>query len=398
MDRNPYNKIKIQKKMLKIEKIKKYYVNTAIILLNLIVLFIILNTFLYFANPIFRQLFVPGALTYNDETLDEIYPGMSSHDEARTLIKETNQDIFHVYEPFTGFKVGAFKGKYINIDEKGFRHIENQCKYPINNSNYNIFVIGGSTTFGTGVADKDTIASRIQNKLRERTLNNNICVYNFGRPFYYSTQDRELFISKIVDNEEKPNAAIFIDGLNEHALEIENNKRLSDLMAKRGRLGYLIAGTPITRVTNHLSNRFIKNFTIALMEPDVNRIFNRYLENKKIISSVAKEYNISAYFTIQPVPMYNYNYSNHFMIKRNLMGDFDQNQRLKQSKLFYMMMNETGKKDEVIWLADMQMDKNENLYVDYGHYNARFSDEIAENIVNHILKDNKSVVYSEKEN
>ena len=39
---------------------------------------------------------------------------------------------------------------------------------------------------------------------------------------------------------------------------------------------------------------------------------------------------------------------------------------------------------DVLWLADMQQDKHENLYVDVVHYNAAFSKEIAGRICDFI--------------
>ena len=44
----------------------------------------------------------------------------------------------------------------------------------------------------------------------------------------------------------------------------------------------------------------------------------------------------------------------------------------------------------IIWLADIQENRSENLYVDSDHYNPYFSDEIAEEIAKSI----KSSIHS----
>ncbi|HRZ85778.1 MAG TPA: hypothetical protein P5277_03270 [Candidatus Paceibacterota bacterium] len=364
----------------KIKSARKIYVTISIILLNTIILFLLINLILYFVNPVLRQMFVVGELTFSDEIISEIYPHMSLED-SRSLILETHKKIFHVYEPFTGFKVGEFNGTFIHVDKEGFRFIKDQCSYPPSNQTYNLFILGGSTTFGSGVIDNETIASKIQEILRKESSINKtskICIYNFGRPFYYSSQERELFTLLLLEENQRPNVVIFIDGLNEHIKEVRNNQRMSIFMLGNGKISYLISDLPITEDLNYLINKFNKNMS-SLVEENSTKILYRYLENKKFISEVAKSYNITTYFVIHPLPAYNYSCSSHFLCKRGIesFSHIGWNKTIQ----FYTDISKIYKSENIIWLGDIQAGRTENFYIDYGHFNANFSEEIAREII-----------------
>lgn len=91
--------------------------------------------------------------------------------------------------------------------------VEDEGPWPPAKSNLNIFVFGGSTTFGYGIADGETIASALQRKLANSS-SKPIRIYNFGRGHYYSTQERILF-SNLLGAGTVADVAVFIDGLNE---------------------------------------------------------------------------------------------------------------------------------------------------------------------------------------
>ena len=131
------------------------------------------------------------------------------------LLKETWSRPF-MYEPFTQFKERPYRGNYVNIDNNGFRYTKNQGPWPPQSQNINIFLFGGSTTFGYGVSDNQTIASYLQQYLNEK-LGRNVRVYNFGRGFYYLSQERVLY-EQLLTSGFVPDIAIFIDGLNDFVL------------------------------------------------------------------------------------------------------------------------------------------------------------------------------------
>ena len=75
---------------------------------------------------------------------------------------------------------GASILKYINVDENGFRMTKNQGPWLPSPKYFNVFLFGGSTTFGYGIPDHQTIASYLQEFLSIVPLGKEARVYNFG--------------------------------------------------------------------------------------------------------------------------------------------------------------------------------------------------------------------------
>src|SRR6185503_15185425 len=96
------------------------------------------------------------------------------------------------YEAFTQFCERPFHGRFVNVSENGFRVSAQQGPWPPDADNFNIFLFGGSTTFGYGLPDSQTVASYLQDDLAARS-SPHVRVYNFGRGSYVSEQERVLF-------------------------------------------------------------------------------------------------------------------------------------------------------------------------------------------------------------
>ncbi|MEK6894341.1 MAG: hypothetical protein AABX10_02665 [Nanoarchaeota archaeon] len=366
-----------------LKTLRKIYIGVAIVILNTIVLILLLNTFFHFANPTLRKVFVFSESSFNENILNDAYPHIESSEIRKEIIKENDKySLPFVYDSFTGFRTKAHNGKFVNVDDAGFRYIKDQCTYPPKNTNFNVFVFGGSTTFGSGVIDNETIPSKIQEKLRSEYDRKDICVYNFARPHYYSTIERELFVKLIVEENYIPDIAIFIDGLNDHnGKKIPYEDKLAAYTEGKDKLGYVFSGTATSTVISHLYRRFINNSALENVETNESRIFERYISNQKVIRSVGNTYNVTTYFIIQPVPAYNYDCAYHLLCKRGLL-DFKGTKWDKTRGFYSIVANSTQtRNDEIIWLGDIQKERKENFYVDYGHYTAKFSDEIANHII-----------------
>ena len=378
----------------KIKKLFEAYKGFALILLNTIILFTLINAVLAFGIFFFKDKFAIGPMTYGDELLVELYPHLSKEDRD-ILLKETYGRHVSIaklenyeYEAFTQFKERSRKGKFVNINKNGFRVIENQCEYPISKENYNIFVFGGSTLFSTGVEDYKTIPSFMQKQLRAQSSRNDICVYNFGRSHYYSLQERALFENLIL-NGQIPNVAIFVDGLNEHYFEPANTEKLSQFVSGKKKFAFLFSDLPINRVIQFfLKNSIdIKTDDNLKMEEQNKILFQRYLVNKKMIDAIGNDYDIKTYFVVQPIPVYNYNLSYHTVYNNGFASSIIKG--VMPRKQFYELLFEhyleAKDKSNMMWLADMQSGRKENFYIDAVHYTAKFNEEIAKEIV-HALK------------
>src|SRR5690606_12542714 len=122
-----------------------------------------------------------------------------------------NSNVPFVCNDETKFLMGTFDAIYVNVDEAGFRWNDTRPVWPPDDDAFNIFLFGGSTTFGFGEADNNTIATFLQRDLQQYA---NVVVYNFGQHVFFSGQERSL-LEQLLEDDFVPNAAIFIDGLND---------------------------------------------------------------------------------------------------------------------------------------------------------------------------------------
>jgi hypothetical protein len=128
--------------------------------------------------------------------------------EVNELLSETwnIRDGGWVYEQWTGFRERARSSKFVNVNELGIRsNGSGSTKFP--SLNGSIWMFGGSTTFGYGVADGETIPAYLQ-KVAHRD------VVNFGRGYYYSAQEN-ILLEQLLAIGFVPSKVVFLDGINE---------------------------------------------------------------------------------------------------------------------------------------------------------------------------------------
>lgn len=384
-------KLAIEKnKDMSFKTVIKYYKLTAIILLNILLLFLLANILCFIGFKIkdaYFQKYNPVSKKYAQSLL-EVYPGLSER-EIKDLLNETWSRNY-VYEPFTQFKERPYTGKYVNVDKNGFRVSKNQGPWPPEPENYNIFLFGGSSTFNYGLPDDQTIASYLQEYLSQVKQ---VKVYNFGRGNYFSTQERILF-EQLLTSGNIPDLAIFIDGLNEFYYSEDKpvfTKHFENIVGDRVRaFKYLslrsLEMLPITKLAQTFGNLIPKKKEQEEIYNDtslINGVINRYLENKKIIEAVAGAYNFTPVFVWQPIPLYKYDLKYHPFAE----GDFE---RHTYAKYGYPQMENFVKDggDNFFWLADIQKEVQEPLYLDKVHYTARMSQKLAKTISDLLVERN----------
>jgi len=295
------------------------------------------------------------------------YPGRSSN-EIAVLINEA-YDRPLIYEPFTHFRELPATGRFVNVTPAGFRVIEDQGPWPLDSQNFNVFVFGGSTTFGYGVADGETIPSALQRELRASLKR--VCVYNFGRGFYYSSQERILF-SNLLAAGIVPDVAVFIDGLNDFYRPLDAPQYSSQFMGMinqslRERKG-LETATAMELVS------YQPRPEPGTEEEKARRICERYLRNKGIIGGMAGARGVKTVFVWQPVPTYKFDlkfhpFSQSTSFAEHLFAGTGHRQMAQ-------IRQTNAGAAEVLWLADMQENAREQLYVDAVHYTAKMCGRI----------------------
>lgn len=404
---------------MKLEKILHYYKTAAVFLFNIIVFFLLFNLSLLVVFTINDQFFdrqksSPVENKYDKHLLEKVYPHLNPSSISEMLNETWSRP--YVYEPYTLFKEAPYKGNYVNVSANGYRITKNQGPWPPEKNNINIFLLGGSTTFGYGLPDNNTIASYLQEFLTNK-INRNIKVYNFGRGSYYSTQERILF-EKLIASGFIPDIAIFIDGLNDFYtlnnepeysdrfekifLNADKEKKVESLESK------LLSMLPVSRLAqvikykvSNLSDKEIngdssekqditaqrdhnekniRDYKIA-----IDKVINIYLDNKKMIEAVANAYSVKPVFVWQPVPTYNYDLNYHLFAPSKKSGH-------KHSGAGYIVVRKLIEKrslgENFYWAADIQRELKKPLYIDLVHYTAEMSEILAIKIGEFLLQKN----------
>lgn len=385
----------------------RYYKNFSTALVTLFAGFVVMNIVLYSVS-VMRSSFT-GTIdpkTQQKAQLEkDLRPGLDDSQIAK-LMKETRSRGF-LYEPFTLFKEGPMAdGKYVNVDSNGFRHVKNQESWPPKNGNFNIFIFGSSLTFNYGVPDSETIASRLQEFLRAAAHPKNVAVYNFGRGYFYSSQERALY-EKLLIAGHVPDIAVFIDGQLEFDYTDDRPQFTNEIESFFNGASSIETATLVSNsysdvfknlpVTHWLKSVILptapennpqKSTTTrkVFTEKDVEsaeRGLRQYLANKKLIEASSKVFGVKTFFVWQPISNYKYNTSFDILITP-VSGP--------AGPLGYPLMAEYTAKhflgNNFLYLADIQENIKEPLYIDPMHYSGAWSREVASRITDFLLQRN----------
>jgi hypothetical protein len=327
----------------------------------------------------------PEAARLGLERLSTAYPGLSKPQLAELLSERARVNRWE-HEAFTDFRETPASGRYIHVTENGYRLVADQGPWPPRADAWNVFCFGGSTAFGDGLPDDQSLPSVLQ-ELLPKHGERRVFVYNFARPGYYSTQERILFEQLLLCGV-VPDAVVFVDGLNECFHPVETaahprwvssaSERLSALVEEtnasetRHALGVLVRALPVTRVGVKLLARFRHGGSLPL--PSQEGVAERWLKNRALVEAVAASRRIPVLFVWQPVPLYGYDLAYHLP-----GGDFARLAPVARTYEALHRIREARPDDfaDVLWLADVQRGRRENLYVDDLHYTAKFSRELA---------------------
>ncbi len=379
------------------ERLPKWYAYAGVILLNTLILFIGINLvcdavldYRSYLKKQERKRGAPYSYRKYNPALAEVHPGLSQ-EEVNSLIAQ-NGAVTQGYESFTQFKENPYQSRFVNIDPRGFRRIGNQAPWPPPNDQFTVFVFGGSTTYGYGISDEETIPSHLQD-LISKTYSRPVNVFNFGRGSYMSIQERVLF-EKLLLHGYIPDLAIFIDGLNDLCFyqgEPAYTDTLRALMAE-GRVPSptrCLKELPVMKLINLLAapNHDKDGFKLpaqrsvssATMHKQIQEYVQRFKRNKRLAEAAAAEFGVTPIFVWQPVPVYKYDQS------CNIFGHFNYDGYVPALKPGYDAMAEVARLGELgdnfIWSADIQEGLHKPLYVDAIHY----SSEMARMVAHHIL-------------
>jgi hypothetical protein len=127
---------------------------------------------------------------------------------------ELNGTIGLTYRPWVGLSEREVHYARVNVDAAEPLPVRRTPAVAASNDGAEVWLFGGSTTFGIGVPDDQTIAAHLQRALAAAYPGRSIRVLNCGHLRYYSSQELALF-AWMLRRGRAPRLAVFIDGLND---------------------------------------------------------------------------------------------------------------------------------------------------------------------------------------
>lgn len=337
------------------------------------------------------------------ELLLDVYPGKTEQE-----INEILNDTFTVrtrFYPLAQHGIEPISSRHLNVLEPGFRSVgDAQGPWPLDENYYNVFIFGGSTMFGAGVSDDETIARYLQDRLIEFETKD-VRVYNFGTVSHFSSNERGLF-EYLISQNFKPDMAIFLDGLNDmyfwegipvHTAYLQRAwKNLADRNWNHGWEWYQLRSFQKMPL-GQLAEALVTEQTKGLMEfpetPDslvrdprkIKKVITRYISTVRMIHGAASAIGVKTLFVLQPVPFYMYpGYEQLLRDFGPFVGEH------KRSFYGYPQLTQAAGESLInlpfVSCADISRDTKSRLYVDHVHYNAMMSNMVADCIASAITE------------
>lgn len=184
----------------------------------------------------------------------------------------------------------------ININSDGFRGTE------LRNSDYRIFVIGGSTAFGVGTtSDHTTIPGYLQSEISDNFGEYDIEVINAGIPTAYSFTEKNMVKDKLLNYD--PDLLIIYDGWND--LDRNYDHYYSVQISLIGQISMAIHDSDI--VTLIVISKWISNYNYYSM--DILPFNSNNIEQKSLlwkntwmeICDLQEKYGFKTILVLQPI-------------------------------------------------------------------------------------------------
>lgn len=386
------------------ENIKKTYSSASIMLVNTLLLFVVINIIAWCGIAVRDNMHTKENIVSQKYQTDlgTIYSGYDVGAINAMLLETWSRP--YMYEPYVHFKERPFRGEFVNVADSGYRETGFVKNWPPDKRTLNIFLFGGSTMFGYGVADGETVSAYLEDYLRRRYPSVPIMVYNFGCGNYYSSQESILFL-RLLSQGFIPDVAIFVDGLNDFyfnkdvpfgsdqikdyldtGYEQRNKKALLLTMLSEYLPLYRVIDSSYQSIAKTSKGAGDKGTAASKKYNDeelIGKVISRYLRNKQLIEGMSNRFSVKPVFVWQPVPTYKYDIKNHLFSKEGF-GDQTYSMYGYPKMEQYLALHPQG--SNFIWAADIQERRNEPLYVDIVHYSAKLSKLLGDYIGNELLQ------------
>lgn len=297
----------------------------------------------------------------------EIYPGFSPAQIDQ--LQRESLGLRYTYSPFVEFELQPVAGRFLTILPAGFRKGRIDGPWPPSRQEFVIFVFGGSTTLGFGLPDEDTVVSALEAAFAKKFPGRTVRCYNFGRGYYFSAQERALFESLLLRGI-IPNAAVFIDGLNEF-IYYDGVPQFTPTL-----FSFTAPDLPSPQ-RPELTNDSERASAVEQM-------IDRYRTNIRLTEAMARAHGVQAVFIGQPVPFLDfpmnastYPFRSTFAEHKLAGWGYD---RFKQAA------RESRFGESFVWCGNAFAQANRVMYADSIHYSPLGAEVLARCIADRVME------------
>ena len=294
-------------------------------------------------------------------------PNYKQFDWAGQHFSDTKK-VTSSYSDFVVWRLDPLSTETINIDESGLRH----TVVPDTVSSYEIWMFGGSTMFGIGSNDANTIPSKLSNIAGVRVI-------NYAQPGYHARQNLNELVSLYADQKKSQPAArtiMFYDGINDvldkcrvenTGLGTEHEQQILSAVAIKGsspRVVFMPALALIDQIKNAFDRRLYNSQYVCHGDPDrSDRIARSLVTDWSSAAAIARGNGDRFIAILQPVSFLSRTKLDHL----DLFGD-DWDEVARQYRAVYPAIRHYA--DEVDFeFHDLSgvFDHNEFIFIDYAH-------------------------------
>ena len=316
---------------------------------------------------LFRITYVEDNIVNDPELLNRIYG--ENTEKAYEVFRA--QGVGQMYSPFVEYIERPRNSEVMTVMPTG-----NRCHYRpierciIRGGQDEIWVIGGSTTFGYSVADFETIPAYLSELYGDKVI------HNLGAASYYSTPENYRIL-ELLKRHQPPSAIIFIDGLNDMVNFVAPDRSMySDGIERRVEGSYfrnslMFAARGLVEHSELLKFFLLKDNNYSEFEiSDEQREYtlDRFRFNVQVREALASAFGINLHTVLQPIPQ-NGDYENSFIPNRHRRAQG----LIEESNFLYQELRGTA--ISLIDLSNIQFDGAR--YVDSVHYTPGFNRAIA---------------------
>ena len=323
------------------------------------------------------------------ENLKVIY-GKDFEDYVDVYINQSNA---MMYEPLTEFKEKIKNSKFVSVSELGNRCTQINLKNcePAKGGGDEIWIFGGSTVFGYGLKNDETIAAYLNKLIKNKR------VINFGQGYYNSNQSR-IYFQNLLTFLPKPHAAIFLEGYNDFKNNQINNYKYPTKTALSNNYKLLINNREIStneKIFKWFKERFNRlNFVRLIKQVQENRsnntdtdlikvnnleeaystLVNRLMTNFTINKSIGEKMEIKILNILEPIALSTDSFSSSGL-PESYLKNFDKS--VYHYKKIYEIIENNNNFLNLIDLYLVNLNIEEKMFVDRTHFSKNLSKEIA---------------------